>query len=113
MSRWISIAGWVITVAFAIAYGIQRESLRESESRAREVQAAATEMFQLKLQTDAGNARWLVVGLRQLRNGETSDGYETLDALVAAIVKSAHASGSDAAQELLVEPRRYLESVGG
>jgi hypothetical protein len=113
MTRWISVAGWVIAVAFAIAYGLQREALRESESRAREVRATATEMFRLKLQTDAGNARWLVMGLRQLRSGETREGYETLDALVAAIVKSAHASGSDAVQDLLAEPRRYLESVGG
>jgi len=75
------------------------------------LQATATKMFQLKLETDAGNARWLVLGLRQLRSGETEAGYATLDRLAASLVESAQASGSSEVRRLLKEPRRYLESL--
>jgi hypothetical protein len=112
MHKWISLGGWIVAVAFAIAFALERHNAQEVEARANEVRATAEKMFQLKLETDAGNARWLAVGLGQLRREETAEGYETLDTLLVTLVESANASEGAEIRKRLAVPRRYLEAVG-
>lgn len=112
MNRWIGVTGWGVAIVFAGLWGTTLHREHEIERQSASLVAQSVEIMELKRETEARNAQWIVSGLELMRRGESDAGYHVLDTVVASLVKFAQPSKRAEVQELLVRPRRYLEAVG-
>jgi hypothetical protein len=71
---------------------------------------ATAEILKMSLESRAGHAQRLTQGLRELRNGNTHEGYLALDRLLLALIREIDPDGPSA--ENVREAKAYLEEVG-
>lgn len=105
-----ALAPWALCAALAIGLALQALQVRSADERALACRDSAAETISLCLDSEAGHARLLTTGLRQLRAGDTDAGFQSLDALLAMTPRGLDPAGSHAGD--IAEARAYLEEVG-
>jgi hypothetical protein len=71
---------------------------------------ASAEILKMRLESGAGYAQWLTKGLRELRSGNTDEGYLLLDQLLLVLIRGVDPDGSSAGSVHAVNA--YLAEVG-
>jgi hypothetical protein len=98
---------WAIAGVLALGLGLQWRSAEEARSRVAAVQSAAEEMSTLYLEQSEQYARWLTAGLRDLRVGNSEEGFRALDTLLATTARTLRPGTPE-----LEAAEAYLDDVG-
>ena len=87
------LAPWVLSLVLAVALVFEWRRAEAAHADVLALQATAAEMSSLYLELKAEHAKWLTLGLRELRAGREDRGFQALDTLLASTVRGIDTSG--------------------
>ncbi len=103
-------APWLLCLLLGMALFLQWQQANQARENASAMQEAALEAGSAYLEAGPEYAKVLTMELRDLRAGNTAEGYRALDSLLWILIRHGDSTGSNA--DSIREAEAYLAEVG-